>query len=89
MDLKTLINHRAGAFEFYGKWKDAVGRLGETGMGYVIVSITLSDGTIYPQAVIAGEFLLRVRGLPNIPFSEDDITAIKQTDEKWNFSEIP
>ena len=57
MNLDALLKMRTGAFEFYGKWKEPVRRLGESGMGYTVVSITLLDGSIYPQAIIAGGFL--------------------------------
>ena len=66
---------------------ETVKHLGETGMGYTAVSITLADGNVFPQAMIDSGWLSVVRGLPNVPFSEDDISAIKQTDEKWNWSE--
>lgn len=87
--LEQLLNRRAGAFDFVGKWEDAVRALGETGMGYVVVKITLADGTTYPQAVISGGCLSRVRGIPNVPFTEDEISSIVQTNEKWDWKEKP
>ena len=89
MNLDELLNRRAGAFDFVGKWKETVRALGETGMGYTVVKITLDDGTIYPQAVICGACLSRVRGNSNIPFTEDDIASIKKTDERWDWNERP
>ena len=80
---------RDGAFEFSGKWLSAVRQLGETGMGYVVVSVTLKDGRRYPQVLIDSGHLSRVRGLPHIPFVEDDIAEINQTDAKWNWDETP
>ena len=58
-------------------------------MGYTVVQVTLTDGRIYPQALIDFGSLFRVRGLPNVPFSEDDIADIKQTDAKWDWNENP
>ena len=78
-----------GSFRFGGKWMAAVQSLGETGMGYVIVTITLVDGRTYKQVIIDSGWLLRIRGVPNIPFSEDDIASIKQTDDRWDWSAAP
>ena len=89
MNLEALLNRRTGAFDFFGKWKGTVLALGETGMGYTVVRIVLTDGTVYPQAVITGGCLSRIRGIAIIPFTEDDIAAIKQTDEPWDWSETP
>jgi hypothetical protein len=80
---------RPGAFLFTGKWADAVRALGETGIGYTVVSIALADGRRFDQVVIDSGYLTRVRGLNNVPFSEADITEIKQTDVKWNWGENP
>ena len=80
---------RPGAFFFSGKWADAVRALGETGMGYTIVSIALADGRRFNQVLIESGYLKRVRGLFDVPFVEDDITEIKQTDVKWNWGENP
>jgi hypothetical protein len=80
---------RQGAFFFSGKWADAVRALGETGMGYTVVSIALADGRRFDQVLIDSGYLTRVRGLNNVPFSEVDITEIKQTDVKWNWGENP
>jgi hypothetical protein len=67
-----------------------VQKLFETGMGYTIVSITLKDGRRrFNQAIINSGYLTRVRGLPNVPFSEDDIAEIKATHDKWDWTEKP
>jgi hypothetical protein len=77
---------RPGAFQFARKWMETVKHLGETGMGYTVVSITLSDGRVFPQAVIDSSYMSRIRSLPDVLFSEDDVSAIKQTNEKWDWS---
>jgi hypothetical protein len=87
--LEELLNRRAGSFDFVGMWKGVVQALGETGMGYTVVRITLVDGAVYPQVVICGGCLSRVRGIANIPFTEDDISSIRQTDERWDWNEVP
>ena len=58
-------------------------------MGYTVVSIVLKDGRKYPQAIIDSGVLTRVRGLPDVPFSEADIAEIVQTNEKWDWRERP
>jgi hypothetical protein len=68
---------------------ETVRNLPETGMGYTVVSITLKDGRKFDQVVIDSGWLIRVRGLPDIPFCESDITAIKASHEKWNWHEEP
>ena len=80
---------RDGAFVLSGIWLSAARQLGETGMGYVVVSVTLKDGRRYPQVLIDSGHLSRVRGLPHIPSVEDDIAEINQTDAKWNWDETP
>jgi hypothetical protein len=80
---------RDGAFRFGGKWLTTIQSLGETGMGYVVVSVALTDGRRYSQVLIDSGFLSRVRGLPNVPFAESDIAEIKQTDAKWDWNEEP
>ena len=80
---------RAGAFLFSGEWKEAVSRLGETGIGYTVVSVVLKDGTRFDQVLIELGYLSRIRGRADIPFTEDDIAEIKRTDEKRHWIEKP
>jgi hypothetical protein len=80
---------RPGAFEFAGKWMERVKALPETGMGYTIASVTLRDGRRFGQVVIDSGILSRVRGRPDIPFSEDDIAEITSTHERWDWKETP
>jgi|GEM_PF-1033690 len=80
---------KAGAFLFSGKWVETVRKLGETGMGYTVVSVTLSDGRKFEQALIDSGYLSRIRGLPDVPFAESDIATITRTDTKWDWSEQP
>jgi hypothetical protein len=76
-----------GAFEFRGKWQPKVRALRETGMGYTVVSLVLRDGRRFDQAIIDSGWLSRVRGLADIPFTEEDITDITPNHEKWDWSE--
>jgi hypothetical protein len=70
---------KPGAFAFSGRWLPTVKALGETGMGYTVVSVTLNDGRTFEQALIDSGYLCRVRGLATVPFAENDITDIKAT----------
>ena len=78
-----------GAFKFSGKWQSKVRSLPETGMGYVVVSVTLNDGRRFNQAVIDTGIMARVRGLPDIPFTEDEIADLVATHEKWDWKQKP
>jgi len=78
-----------GAFQFRGKWQQKVRALAETGMGYTVVSLVLRDGRRFDQAIIDSGWLSRVRHLPDIPFTEDDIADIVPSHEKWDWSETP
>ena len=68
------------------KWSEYLRSQPETGMGYQIVSITTKDGKKYPQAVIDSGFVTRVRGYEAIPFAADEISEIRVTHEKWDWS---
>ena len=61
--------------------------LPETGMGYVIASVTLKDGTRYDQVAIDSGFITKIRGIDNFDFTYEDIDSIEATHEKWNFCE--
>jgi hypothetical protein len=76
---------RPGAFLFSNKWISTVRSLPETGMGYAVVKIVLSDGREFDQAVVDSGYLLLVRGLPIVPFSEGEIAQIIATHEKWDW----
>lgn len=58
----------------------------ETGMGYQVASIILKDGSRYDQALIESGCVTRIRGLTEIPFSENEISDIVVTHDKWDFA---
>jgi hypothetical protein len=88
--IPTPLTRRRGAFEFAGKWRDHVRALPETGMGYIVVSVALRDGRTFDQVLISDTgYVDRVRGLPDIPFIEDDIVKIIATHRKWDWKEAP
>ena len=80
---------KEGSFIFAGKWLEAVRQLPETGMGYTVVTITLTDGRVFEQVVIDSGRLIRIRGRADIPFREDDIAAMDATHDKWNWRDEP
>ena len=80
---------RPGAFLFSGNWADTVRGLGETGMGYTVVRVTLRDGRKFEQVLIDSGYLSRVRGVADVPFSETDIAKIESTHQKWGWNETP
>lgn len=59
----------------------------ETGMGYQVVDIELSDGRIFKQAIVDSGHLTRIRGVDPIPFTELDISDVRVTHEKWNWKQ--
>ena len=68
------------------RWAKYLVEQPETGMDYQVVTIATKDGRKYPQAVVSGGMITRVRGYEAIPFSEADITDIVVTHEKWDWS---
>jgi hypothetical protein len=58
-------------------------------MGYTIVSVTLRDGRRFDQAVVDSGYLSRVRGLSDVPFTENDVAEMKATHDKWDWAEKP
>jgi hypothetical protein len=81
---------RPGAFPFLdNKWIERLRQLPETGMDYWVVSISLKDGRSFNQAVVDSGYLARIRGLPDVPFTEIDIDEIKVTHDKWDWTEKP
>ena len=57
----------------------------ETGMDYFVVSVFLTDGRRFDQAVVSGGFLTRIRGLEVIPFPEEAIDYFIVTHAKWKW----
>lgn len=57
----------------------------ETGIGYVVVSAKLKDGTSFNQVAISAGCVIEVRGFKKFPFEGDDIASMQVTHETWNF----
>ena len=68
-----------------GRWAPKLLSQGETGMGYQIASIILKDGRQFHQVVIVEGNITRIKGMKDIPFSEEEIEDIVVTHDKWDF----
>jgi len=69
------------------KWVETLVNAPETGMGYWVVTVKLTDGRIFERVVINGGYVTQIYGLSDIPFNVKEITEIKVTHDKWNFNE--
>jgi hypothetical protein len=68
------------------KWASTLSSKPETGMGYQVISVILNDGRKYDQVVVVEGRITEIRGRLDIPFTEDQISAIILTHDKWNFN---
>jgi hypothetical protein len=68
------------------KWGPILVSQPETGMGYQVATIILKDGSRYDQALIEAGCITRIRGLKVIPFSENQISEVIITHDKWDFA---
>ena len=57
----------------------------ETGMGYWVVTVHLKDGRSFPQAVVDGGYLTRIKGRADVPFLEEEIGTLQVTHDKWDW----
>jgi len=69
------------------RFSDVLRRQPETGMGYWIATVALKDGRTFPQTVIVGGTITRIRNQKDIPFSEGEIERLEVTHDKWSWSE--
>jgi hypothetical protein len=67
-------------------WAPKLLSQGETGMGYQVASITLKDGRRFDRVVIVEGRITQIKGIKDIPFSEDEIADIVVTHDKWDFN---
>ncbi len=68
------------------RWSSYLMTQPETGMGYQVVSVTLSDGRrINDVAIIESHLIGEVRGDAEIPFEPEDIVAVELTHRRWDF----
>jgi hypothetical protein len=55
-------------------------------MGYQVVSVVLGDGRKFEQVAVVEGLITEIRGRRDIPFTEDQITQIVLTHDKWDFN---
>ena len=67
------------------QWHERLHRLGETGMGYVVVTVILKNGQRIHRVAIVGDVIADIYGVNQIPFTEDDIADFVVTHDKWDF----
>ena len=74
------------------KWAPLLVRQPETGMGYQIATVVLSNGRRFNDVLIQQGLITRIKGLTVIPFSESEIIDIIVTgdpdnpaDKEWIF----
>jgi hypothetical protein len=68
------------------RWAELLAKRPETGMGYQVVSIRLSDGRQFDQTLIVEGQITQIRGRSDIPFKESDIADIVVTHDRWDFN---
>jgi hypothetical protein len=68
------------------KWAPQLASQPETGMEYRVVTIQLNDGRKFPQSVVDSNYVTKVRGYPEVPFAEDEISSITVTHDKWDWA---
>jgi hypothetical protein len=61
------------------KWAPFLTSQPETGMGFWVVSIHLSDGRMFEDVVIDSGYITRIGYSRDIPFAETDIEKITVT----------
>jgi len=72
--------------ELSQKWLAELVDKPETGMGYQIISVVLTNGRRFDQVAVVEGRLTQIRGLVDIPFTEGEIAKIILTHDKWDFN---
>jgi hypothetical protein len=67
------------------RWASQLSKQPEAGMGYQIVSVVLKNGQKLDQVVVVDGCITQVRGLENVPFTEEEIGEMVVTNDKWDF----
>jgi hypothetical protein len=69
------------------RWGERLSNLPETGMGYQVATVVLKDGREFPQTRITEAVITKIRGLNEIPFTEEEIADIIITHDKWDWNQ--
>jgi len=64
---------------------DDLKRVGETGIGYQVVSVELKDGRFFDQVVASEGCIIEVRGHEAIPFAPEEVESVVINHKRWNF----
>jgi hypothetical protein len=64
---------------------DQLRHMGETGIGYQVVSVQLRDGRTFDQVVASEGCVIQVRGYKEIPFAPEDVASVNVNHKRWNF----
>jgi len=64
------------------KWAESLRTQPETGMGFTVCDIELTDGRTLNRVVIVGGVITRCDGSKDIPFDEGAIARITATHDK-------
>lgn len=57
----------------------------ETGIGYQVVSVELTDGRRFEQVLTSKGCIIEVRGHREIPFGPNDLASVRVNHKRWNF----
>jgi hypothetical protein len=57
----------------------------ETGMSYWVATAHLKDGRTFPQVVVQGGYIARVRHHATVPFYPSEIDYFVVTHDKWDW----
>jgi hypothetical protein len=60
-------------------------RIGQTGLGYQVVSVTLKNGRQFDQVLTSEGYVIQVRGHKDVPFTPDDVATVDVNHKTWNF----
>jgi hypothetical protein len=64
------------------KWAPTLRSAPETGMGYTVCRVELSDGRVFERVLIVEGTITRCDGSATIPFSAAEIVAITPVQDK-------
>jgi hypothetical protein len=57
----------------------------ETGIGYQVVAVELTDGRHFDQVVVSEGCIIAVKGFAEVPFAFHDIAKAEVNHKLWNF----
>lgn len=67
------------------EFADSLKQVGETSIGYQVISVELKDGRRFDQVLSSEGCIIEVRGHKNIPFGSDDVMSVRVNHKRWNF----